>query len=80
MTHDPIYFLILAGVDGLGCRGAQRLLEIYQTPSVIFSTSVQDLVQQGLPEFVARALLTDKARFQAEAELAKCVNKTRFRF
>jgi DNA processing protein len=72
MTHDPIHFLILAGVDGLGCRGAQRLLEIYQTPSIIFSTSVQDLVQQGLPEFVARALLSDKARSQAEAELAKC--------
>src|SRR5215470_7125521 len=71
MTHDPIYFLILAAIDGLGCRGAQRLLEIYKTPSAIFSASVQELVQHGLPEFVARALLSDRSKLQAEAELAK---------
>src|SRR5881396_3407981 len=72
MAHDPLYFLILSTVEGLGCRGAQRLLETYQTPSALFSSSVQDLVQQGLPEFVAKALLSDRLKFQAEAELAKC--------
>jgi DNA processing protein len=72
MAHEPLYFLILSTVEGLGCRGAHRLLETYQTPSALFSASVQDLIQQGLPEFVARALLSDRLKFQAEAELAKC--------
>src|SRR5262249_4042985 len=72
MTRDPVHFLILTAVEGLGCRGAQRLLDAYQTTSSLFSASVQDLVQQGVPEFVARALLSDRLRSQAEAELAKC--------
>src|SRR5882724_1432763 len=72
MNDDPLHFLILATVEGLGCRGAHRLLETYQTPSALFSASLQELVQQGLPEFVARALLSDRLKFQAEAELAKC--------
>ena len=72
MTDDLLYFLILATVEGLGCRGAHRLLETFQTPSALFSASLQELLQQGLPEFVAKALLSDRAKFQAEAELAKC--------
>jgi DNA processing protein len=72
MTSDPVHFLILTIVEGLGCRGAQRLLETYQTTSSLFSASVQDLLHQGVPEFVARTLLSDRLKSQAEAELAKC--------
>jgi DNA processing protein len=72
MTPDPLHFLTLASAEGLGCRGAHRLLELYSNASAIFSASASDLVQQGLPEFVAKSLLSDKAKFQAEAELAKC--------
>ena len=40
--------------------------------AALFSASASDLVQQALPEFVAKSLLSDRAKFQAEAELAKC--------
>ena len=72
LLTDDLLFLILVTVEGLGCRGAHRLLETFQTPSALFSASLQELLQQGLPEFVAKALLSDRAKFQAEAELAKC--------
>ena len=72
MPNDLIYFLILASIEGLGCRGAHRLLDFFQTPSAIFSASMGDLIQQGISEPVAQSLLSVRKRTQAEAELAKC--------
>jgi DNA processing protein len=72
MPNDLIYSLILASIEGLGCRGAHRLLDSFQTPSAVFSASVGDLIQQGVSEPVAQSLLSRSKRIQAEAELAKC--------
>jgi DNA processing protein len=72
MTEETLHFLILSSVEGLGCRGAHRLLEFYRTPSAVFSAPAKSLIEQGVPEFVAKALLSEKQRALAEANLAKC--------
>ncbi len=72
MSHDPLNFLQLASVEGLGCRGAHRLLDVFETPEAVFSASLNALLEAGLTELVARSLLTPKLRAQAEGLLAKC--------
>jgi len=72
MTEEILHCLILSSVEGLGCRGAHRLLDSYKTPSAVFSASVKSLIEQGIPEFVAKTLLSEKQRALAEANLAKC--------
>ena len=72
MTEETLHFLILSSVEGLGCRRAHRLLDFYRTPSAVFSAPAKSLIEQGVPEFVAKALLSEKQRALAEANLAKC--------
>jgi DNA processing protein len=72
MADQLLDFLVLASVEGLGCRGAHRLLDHFQTTGAIFSSSVGALSELGLPEFVSRTLLSEKQRAQAEDLLVKC--------
>ncbi len=73
MNDDILFLLTLTSIEGLGCRGAHRLLDHYQTPSAIFSASPDALIQLGIPEFVAKSLLSGKKRSWAEGELSKCL-------
>jgi DNA processing protein len=72
MHPESSEFLILASVEGLGCRGVHRLLEHYETPTNILRNSMGELVNFGLPELVAQMLLSSSRRIQAEIELDKC--------
>ncbi|HVN81291.1 MAG TPA: DNA-processing protein DprA [Terriglobia bacterium] len=70
---DPIVdFLILASVEGLGCRGAHRLLDHFKSSDAIFGSSVHTLSQLGIQEVVAELLLSEKQRAQAESLLSRC--------
>jgi DNA processing protein len=73
MHEEILQFLILASVEGLGCRGAHRLLDHYGDPATILRTPVHELIQQGLPEVVTKMLLSEVRKTQAEIELSKCL-------
>ncbi len=73
MREETLQFLILASVEGLGCRGVQRLLDDYKDPASILRASQQELVQQGLPDPVARSLLSAERKDWAGAELDRCL-------
>ncbi len=73
MHEELLQYLILASVEGLGCRGAHRLLDYYKEPAAVLRALPEELAAHGLPDFVARTLLSDACRGQAEAELGKCL-------
>lgn len=75
MHEETLQFLILASVEGLGCRGAHRLLDHYKNPAAVLRAPVDELMQQGLPEVVAKMLLSEARRAQAEIELGKCLQQ-----
>src|SRR4030095_12767349 len=72
MHEETLQYLILASVEGLGCRGVHRLLTVYKEPAAILRAPVAELAAQGLPEVVARVLLSDTRRIQAHAGLGNC--------
>ncbi len=73
MHEETLHYLILASVEGLGCRGVHRLLNFYKEPAAILRAPVAELSAQGLPEVVAKMLLSEARRVQAEAELGNCL-------
>lgn len=73
MHEDTLQYLILASVEGLGCRGVHRLLNVYRDPAGILRATVSELAAQGLPEVVAKMLLSETRRVQADAELGNCL-------
>jgi len=73
MNEEIVQYLILASVEGLGCRGVHRLLNFYQKPEAILRAPVAELVDHGLPEVVAKMLLSSTRRAQGEAELGICL-------
>ncbi|MEW5976578.1 MAG: DNA-processing protein DprA [Acidobacteriota bacterium] len=75
MTGESLNFLRLALAEGLGCRGAHRLLDRYQRPSAVLSASVGDLIHFGIAEPAARDLFSDRNRAAAEAAWNKCLQQ-----
>jgi len=73
MHEETLQYLILASVAGLGCRGVHRLLNVYKEPAAILRATVPELAAEGLPEVVAKMLLSETRRVQADAELANCL-------
>ena len=62
MHEETLQYLILASVEGLGCRGVHRLLNFYKEPAAILRAPVAELAAQGLPEVVAKMLLSETRR------------------
>ena len=73
MQEATLQYLILASVEGLGCRGVHRLLNLYKEPAAILRAPVPELAAQGVPEVVAKMLLSDTRRAQADLELGNCL-------
>src|SRR5688572_29457629 len=73
MYEATLQYLILASVEGLGCRGVHRLLNFYEEPAAILRATVAELATQGLPEVLAKMLLSEARRAQADAELGNCL-------
>jgi DNA processing protein len=62
----------LSLASGLGCRGANRLLELYSSPESILAANPADLVAHGIPESIVNTLQSVEQRRRAELELGKC--------
>jgi DNA processing protein len=75
MREDIEYWLGLSRVEGLGVRGAHRLLERFNVPQAAYMASLTELESAGLPAPICRALFSQAGLREAEKE-AEAARKT----
>jgi len=63
------YWLALARVDGLGVRGAHKLIEYLRSPLAVYHASLTELEGCGLPARVAQAIFAQAGLKEAEREI-----------
>jgi DNA processing protein len=63
------YRLALTHVDGLGVRGAHKLIEYFGSPQAVYQASLTELEGCGLPSRVAQAIFAQAGLKEAEKEL-----------
>ncbi|MGH9407563.1 MAG: DNA-processing protein DprA [Terriglobia bacterium] len=63
------FWLALTRVDGLGTRGALKLVKSFGSPERVYAASLTELESCGLPLPVARAISAQKGLAEAEKEL-----------
>ncbi len=68
--EDILYWLALPHVEGLGVRGAHKLLQHFGSPQAIYMASLTELESSGLTAPVAQAIFAQAGLKEAEAELA----------
>ncbi len=64
-------WVALSLLSGLGLRTVHKLLVAFETPGKIFSRSLSELVEAGVPKDVASRLLGTELQQEAEAEISK---------
>jgi DNA processing protein len=70
ITDDKVpYWLALARVDGLGVRGAHKLIEYLGSPEAVYHASLTELEGCGLPPRVAQAIFAQAGLKEAEQEI-----------
>jgi len=70
MTDDSTpFWLGLAQVEGLGVRGAHRLIERFGSPQAVYCASLTELEQCGLRAPVAQAIFAQAGLKDAEKQL-----------
>lgn len=74
---SPLYWLGLARIEGLGVRGAHRLIEHFGNAQAAYTASLTELESCGIPARVAQAIfaqegLKDAEQEQKAAEKADC--------
>jgi DNA processing protein len=67
------YWLALTRVDGLGVRGAHKLVQQLGSPPSIYSSSLRQLESCGLPARIARAIVAGYGLKEAEHQIAAAV-------
>jgi len=70
MTDDCIFWLALTRVEGLGIRGAHRLIEHFGSPQATYAASLTELESCGIPAHVAQAVFAQAGLKDAEKEAA----------
>jgi DNA processing protein len=75
VDENTPYWLALARVDGLGVRGAHKLIEYFGPPHAVYGASLNELEGCGLPARVAEAISAQSGLKEAEQEM-KAVEKT----
>jgi DNA processing protein len=64
------YWLALTRIEGLGVRGAHRVLEHFGSPLAAFNASLTELESCGIPAQVAQAIFAQSGLKEAEKEYA----------
>ncbi len=64
------YWLALTYVEGLGVRGAHRLIEHFRSPQAVYAASLTELESCGIPAPVAQAIFAQVGLKEAEKEVA----------
>lgn len=64
------FWLALTHIEGLGTRGAYRLVEHFGSPQAVYQASLTALEGSGLPARVARAIFAKAGLAEAEKDIA----------
>lgn len=71
MDQDSIIFWLgLTQIEGLGVRGAHRIIEQFGSPAAAYSASLTELESCGVPARAAQAIFAQAGLKEAENELA----------
>ncbi len=70
MGEDTIFWLALTRVEGLGVRGAHRVIEHFGSPAAAFTASLTELESCGIPAHVAQLIFAQSGMKEAEDEFA----------
>jgi DNA processing protein len=73
---DLIFWLALTRVEGLGTRGAHKLLEHFHSPQAVYAASLTELESSGIAPGAAQAIFAQAGLREAEAE-AKAAAKAK---
>jgi len=69
VDENTQYWLALTRVDGLGVRGAHKLVEQLGSPAAIYGASLTALEGCGLPARVAQSIFAQAELKEAEAQV-----------
>jgi len=69
VDENTPYWLALGRVDGLGVRGAHKLIEYFSSPQAVYHASRTELEGCGLPARVAQAIFAQSGLKEAEQEI-----------
>ncbi len=69
MREDIEFWVGLTQVEGLGIRGAHRLMEHFKSPQAAYMASLTELEGAGLPAAVCRAIFQQAGLREAEKEV-----------
>jgi DNA processing protein len=70
MFDDDIHFWLgLAHIEGLGTRGAHKLLGHFGTAQAVYMASLTELEAAGIPAYVAQSLFAQRGLAQAEKDV-----------
>ena len=67
------YWLALSHVDGLGVRGAHKLIAHFGSPQAAYMSSLTELEGSGLPAVVCQAIFSQKGLKEAEKGIEAAV-------
>ena len=68
-AEDVLYWLAVVRVEGLGVRGAHKLVEHFGSPQAAYMASLTELEGCGLPAHVAQAVFAQAGLKDAEKEI-----------
>ena len=67
--EEVLYWLALTRVEGLGVRGAHRMMEHFGSPRAAYAASLTELEGCGIPAHVAQAIFAQAGLKDAEKEI-----------
>lgn len=69
MDNDAGYWLGLSRIEGLGVRGAHKLIGHFGSPKAAYMASLTELESSGLPAAVCQSVFTQAGMKEAEKEM-----------
>ncbi len=69
MDNDTVYWVGLSRIEGLGVRGARKLIDYFESPKAAYMASLTDLEGSTLPAAVCQSVFAQAGLKEAEREI-----------
>jgi DNA processing protein len=69
MDNDLVYWVGLTRIEGLGVRGAHKLIGYFESPQAAYMASLTELEGSGLPPAVCQSIFAQAGLEEAEKEI-----------
>lgn len=74
MDNETVYWLGLSRIEGLGVRGAHKLIGYFESPKAAYMASLTELEGSGLPAGVCQSVFAQAGLKEAEKEMEAAEN------